>query len=126
MMRLQTCVLVALLAASVLAQPASSPIAGPTSKAVFDVTGLSSVAEAQTLVVKGYADGAAAGVLLTGLSCAPPNDGGTYVCSVTLPALVPGAHTLAVTVTLNGSETALSNVIDFTYIVLSVANLRLR
>ncbi len=125
-MSYRTGVLVALLAVPLLAQPDSSPIAGPTSKAVFDVTGLSSLAEAQTLVVKGYADGSAVGVLLTGLSCAPPTDGGTYVCSVNLPALVPGAHTLAVTVTLNGRESPASNTIGFTYIVLSVGNLRIR
>lgn len=99
--------------------------ATPASQLLWDYPNTTQAAAA-AFGEKYYVDAVATGVALTGKSCVVVAPSTTATCSAAFPALAPGAHTLAVSSTSNGLESAKSNSVSFTFVVLvTPANLRI-
>lgn len=77
-----------------------------------------SLADVRTYIYRGYVDGAVApnGTVLVNVTCVA---GGTtadpFVCSASWPALVPGAHSMAITAGNSTGETLPSKPLAFTF-----------
>jgi hypothetical protein len=96
--------------ASALAQTPATQ----TNKIAWDQAALS-LAEAQGYTYKYYADGAATGTTLLKVTCVgntPP-----YQCEVPFPAFTPGPHTLTLTASSAGVESAQSATLAFTFAI---------
>lgn len=65
-----------------------------------------------------YADGATNGTELSGVVCTGLTS--PYLCLVAFPAFTPGTHQLTLTVKYLGVETAKSDPLVFTFVVLGV------
>ena len=100
-------------AAAVSAQPATG-----TSQLAWDQANATPT-EAQAFTFRTYSDGAATGVVLTGVTCAAV--GGVTVCQVAFPAFTPGPHTLQLTAANAAGESAKSVVLSFTFVVVPSA-----
>lgn len=64
-----------------------------------------------------YIDGATTPTPITGVTCATGVPSTTAACVGNFPALTPGAHTLTLTQTIAGAESAKSSAFPFTYVV---------
>lgn len=66
-----------------------------------------------------YIDGLPTGVVLTGAKCFASlvPDPLTFNCTVNLPPFSPGSHTVQISATLSGVESAKSNAVSFTFAI---------
>ena len=54
---------------------------------------------------------------LAGKVCTSPS-AGNFACTAPIPALTPGVHAVAITATLNGSESAKSNTLSLVMVIM--------
>lgn len=102
------------------AQPAT-----PTSKLAFDEVG-QSVATAGGATYTAFVDGSTTGVPLAGLTCTATTTPVGATCTVALPALTTGAHTLTVTQTIAGASSTPSASLAFSMVlVVTPTNVRI-
>lgn len=97
----------------------------PTSRLAWDQQA-ATVAEAQALTYRYFADGGTTGVSVTGVTCTGPT--APFVCQVPFPAFTPGAHTIRLTAGNTAGESALSAALSFVFVVIPTppANLRIQ
>jgi hypothetical protein len=118
----------ALLCGFVVAAPlclsAQPPSGTASSKIGWDQTGVASAADAQALTYRYYPDGAAVGIVLTGVTCSGTT---TVTCQAPFPAFTPGTHTLTLTAGNIAGESAKSAPFAFQFVVIPAApgNLRI-
>lgn len=100
--------------------------AGATSKIGWEQSAVS-LAEAQALTYKYYADTATTGVALAGVTCT--GTASPFQCEVAFPAFTPGQHTLVLTASNLGGESPKSSPpLSFTFVLIpsSPANIRIK
>lgn len=97
--------------------------AGPGKALAWDQSG-ATVADAQAYTYTVYADGATQGTVLAPVMCSAA--AGPVVCSAAFPAFPPGDHTLQLTASSGGLESAKSAVFSFTFVVVPNAPSGLR
>jgi hypothetical protein len=112
-------VLVAVLVLSALAVPVAaqtSPPAVSSNKLGWTQTA-PTLADAQALTFKLYADGAATGAVLAGVTCTATTTSGVFACEVPFPAFTPGNHSVQLTAGNVAGESAKSAPLAFTFVV---------
>jgi hypothetical protein len=98
--------------------------ATPTSKLAWDQENVNSIAEAQALTYRLYADGATTSTILVATCGIGPNF--WPMCTTPFPAFTPGAHTLQLTAGNSAGESAKSAVFSFTMLVIPSAPIGVR
>jgi len=76
-----------------------------------------SVAIAQAATYNVYVDSATTGTALTGIACVAGTPASNAVCTSNLPAFTVGPHTAAVSQLIGGAESAKSNTLAFSFVV---------
>lgn len=108
------------------ASSAFAQTATPSSRLAWDQIGQPPAA-ANGFTYTAYVDGATAGISLVGAVCNNGPTASDATCVVSLPPLVAGAHTVSVTQSLGGAESAKSVALSFTVvIVVTPTNVRLQ
>jgi hypothetical protein len=97
-------------------QPASAQVATTGNKLGFTEVGMT-VAIANSATYKIYVDGAATGAATTGLTCAAGSPATNADCSVNLPALTVGTHTVTLTQVISAAESAKPTPFSFSFVV---------
>jgi hypothetical protein len=102
--------------------------ATPSSKIAWDQLA-STLAEAQGMTYKVYADGTTTGAVLVGVTCATGVTSPLFVCSAPYPAFTPGTHSIVLTAAstaTSADESAKSAPLAFTFIVQKATPLNVR
>lgn len=115
----------------VLSAPAFAQTPATTANKIAWEQQAPSLADAQAYVYKYYPDGAATGIVLTGVTCtSTTSPTGTIVpqCEVAFPAFTPGSHTLTLTASSVAGESVKSTPLSFAFVVIPSApnNLRIK
>lgn len=108
-----------------VASVASAQTGSANNKLAWDQPA-ASIAEAQSLTYKLYADGAATASTLPTATCTGAT--APYACSVPFPAFTPGSHTVQLSASNAAGESPKSAAFGFTFVVIpaSPANIRVQ
>lgn len=89
----------------------------PASKLVWDIAA-PDLATANSYTWKTYADNAATGTPLPGVTCVASATAGSFVCSSAFPAFTPGvSHTITISATNAAGEGPKSDPLSFTFVM---------
>lgn len=95
---------------------AQTPVT-PASKLVWDIVA-PDLATVNAYTWKSYADNAATGTALSGVTCVAAPTAGSFTCTVAFPAFTPGTpHTIQVSASNAAGEGVKSDPLSFTFIM---------
>lgn len=108
-----------------VASVASAQTGSANNKLAWDQPA-ASIAEAQSLTYKLYADGSATASTLPTATCTGAT--APYSCTVPFPAFTPGSHTVQLSASNAAGESSKSAAFGFTFVVIpaSPANIRVQ
>lgn len=115
---------VLLLAAPTASLAQAAVAATPSNHLTFDLPG-QAVAVAGSATYTAFVDGAAAGAVVTGLTCVTSTTVSGSTCTVNWPAMTVGTHSLTLTQTISGASSTPSTPLSFQFVVVvTPTNLR--